>query len=81
MSTIETMTGAEAVELAKQMRAAGVQRFVLTTDRFSAVLSPPPPEPVRDVADRIAELTGDERRELLTRAQKEYEEDLYGAVR
>lgn len=81
MSTIATMTGSEAVELAKQMRAAGVQRFVLTTERFSAVLMPPAPTPVRDISERIAELTEQERKELLTEAQKEYEADLYGASR
>ena len=73
------LTPDEAVKFAERMRAAGVQRFVLTTERFSAVLSPPPPEPVRDIAERIAELTGEERKELLTTAQKEYEADLFGA--
>jgi hypothetical protein len=81
MSQSTIVTGPEAVELARQMREAGVQRFVLTSERFSAVLSPPPPPKMSAINDQIAELTGEERRALLTTAQKEYEADLYGAAR
>lgn len=70
-----------AVELARQMREAGVQRFVLTHERFSAVLLPPPPRKVDDVREQIAEMNPKQRRELLDEARKEYDEDLFGAAR
>lgn len=79
-STTAMLTGSEALELARQMREAGVQRFVLTADRFSAVLLPPPPRKVDDVREQIAEMNPKQRRELLDEARKEYEDDLFGAA-
>lgn len=70
-----------AVELARQMREAGVMRFVLTHERFSAVLLPPPPRKVDDVREQIAEMSPKQRQELLEEARREFNEDLYGASR
>ena len=81
MSQSTIVTGAEALKLAREMREAGVQRFVLTADRFSAVLLPPPPRKVDDVREQIAEMNPKQRRELLDEARKEYDEDLFGAAR
>lgn len=81
MSQSTIVTGAEALKLAREMREAGVQRFVLTADRFSAVLLPPPPRKVDDVREQIAEMTPKQRQELLDEARKEYNEDLFGAAR
>lgn len=81
MSQSTIVTGPEAVELARQMREAGVQRFVLTSERFSAVLSPPPPKAVVDIQEQIAELKPEQRRQLLDGARREYDDDLFGAVR
>ncbi len=80
-STTAMLTGPEALELARKMREAGVQRFVLTADRFSAVLLPPPLKPVDDLREQIAEMNPKQRRELLDEARKEYDEDLFGAAR
>jgi len=73
------MTPEQALELAKRMREAGVQRFVLTAERFSAVLLPPPPKPVDDLNQQIAELHPKQRKELLEQAKREWDSDLYGA--
>ena len=80
-TTATILTPEAALALARQMREAGVQRFVLTNDRFSAVLAPPPPPKLSAINEQIAELTGEERRALLDTARKEYEADLYGAAR
>jgi hypothetical protein len=78
-TTATILTPEAALELARAMRMAGVQRFVLTHDRFSAVLSPPPPAPVEDLSEKLAELPAHARKEFLEGARKEYENDLYGA--
>jgi len=66
------LTADQAVELAQRLRAAGVQRFVLTPERFSAVLSPPPPPPLRELSEQIAELKPAEREALLDQERKKY---------
>lgn len=74
------MTNTEAIELAKKMREAGVQRFVLTKDRFSAVLLPPTAGPVSELAEKIGELTTEQRTALIEQAKRDMDADLYGAA-
>ncbi len=71
----------EALDLVTRMRAAGVARFVLTRDRFSAVLLPPPPPKQMNLLEEIGNLKPDEREELVNAAKREYDADLYGASR
>lgn len=73
------LTAEEALDLATKMRAAGVARFVLTAERFSAVLLPPPPPKQMNLLEEIGNLKPDERDELVNAAKREYEKDLYGA--
>ncbi len=74
------MTAEEAVKLAAEMRAAGVARFVLTAERFSAVLLPPPPPKQMNLLEEIGNLKPDEREELVNAAKREYNQDLFGAA-
>ncbi len=73
------ITAENALDLATKMRAAGVARFVLTADRFSAVLLPPPPERTKQLMEEIGNLQPGERDELAKAVKREYELDLYGA--
>jgi hypothetical protein len=75
------LTADEAVDLATRMRAAGVARFVLTAERFSAVLLPPPPPKQMNLLEEIGNLKPDERDELVNAAKREYDQDLFGASR
>lgn len=74
------ITPEAAVKLAAEMRAAGVSRFVLTADRFSAVLLPAPPPKTSSLLEEIGNLKPEEREELATAAKREYDADLYGAT-
>jgi hypothetical protein len=75
------LTADEAVDLATRMRAAGVARFVLTAEHFSAVLLPPPPPKQMNLLEEIGNLKPDERDELVNAAKREYDQDLFGASR
>lgn len=74
------MTPEAAIKLAADMRAAGVARFVLTADRFSAVLLPPPPPKQMNLLEEIGNLKPDERDELVNAAKREFNQDLFGAA-
>ncbi len=75
------LTPEESLDLVTRMRAAGVARFVLTRDRFSAVLLPPPPPKQMNLLEEIGNLKPDEREELVNAAKREYDADLFGAAR
>jgi hypothetical protein len=73
------MTSAEAVELTKQMRAAGASRFTLNGDRLSVVLLPPEPTKLLELSERFGELPAEERDRFLKEQKKSLDEDLYGS--
>lgn len=68
-----------AVEMAKAMRAAGVQKFSFDGQHLSCELSPPDPKPLTEIVERISELSPQHRKELLDEAKKDLDRDLYGA--
>lgn len=69
----------QAVALVERMRAAGASRFVLTKDRFSAVLLPPSPGPVTELAEKAGELTLEQREALMKSLKRDMDADIYGA--
>lgn len=73
------MTVDEVVELATKMRAAGVQEFRF--ENLSCKLAPPEKGKVSELADRIGELSLEERTALIEDTKRELEADMYGASR
>jgi hypothetical protein len=73
------MTPEQIVALATAMRAAGVSYF--SYEGLKVRLLPPPPKPMDEIRDRIAEMTPEERLKLVDSAKKDLEEDLYGSSR
>lgn len=67
----------EIVALATAMRAAGVSKFRF--ENLECELLPAGPTALTEIAERIGELSAEERLKLLKQAKEDFERDLYGS--
>jgi hypothetical protein len=72
------MTATEAVELARQMRDAGVEWFEF--EGFKCNLRQPDPPPLTSVLETMRERPIEERDALLKQLKKDRDADLFGAT-
>ncbi len=73
------MTPSEAVELTKQMRAAGASRFTFSEGKLTVVLLPPEAPKMVELAQAFGELPAEHRDKFLKEQKKQLDEDLYGS--
>jgi len=73
------LTTAEIIDFARSLRREGVTKFV--SNELELELLPPGPTPLTEIAERIGELSPEERLKIAKQAKDDLDKDLYGAVR
>lgn len=72
------MTNSELVQLAKDLRAAGVMR--MKHGDIELYFLPPEPPKLSHLSEQLRELPLADREELMKQTKRDLDEDLYGAT-
>jgi hypothetical protein len=73
------LSPSEAVQLAKDMRAAGASRFSFADGKLSVVFLPPEPPRMMAIAEAFGELPAEHRDKFLKEQKKLLDADLFGS--